>query len=294
MNVLLHATSAWLLFLVLRRLGAPGASLAAGLFLLHPVHVESVAWITEQKNTLSLALYLGAALAYLGYDASRRRSSYYAATALFVAGLLTKTIVATLPGALLVVLWWRRGRLSWREDVRPLAPWFLLGAGAGIATALFEAQTDRRVGGRLRALAPRARPARRPRRLVLPRQARRADEPDIHLPAVRDRRPRRGAVPVSARRGCGARGRFLAESAQPCAAGRGALLRRIAPSRARLPERVPVRVLVRGRSLPVRREPRSARAAQQAARRSSPGGLAKRARASSRPSRWPCSRCSER
>ena len=139
-NVLLHATSAWLLFLVLRRLGAPGVSLAAGLFLLHPVHVESVAWITEQKNTLSLALYLGAALAYLGYDASRRRSSYCAATALFVAGLLTKTIVATLPGALLVVLWWRRGRLSWREDVRPLGPWFLLGAGAGIATALFEAR----------------------------------------------------------------------------------------------------------------------------------------------------------
>jgi len=138
LNVLLHATAAGLFLLLLRRLAVPGATLAALLFALHPVCVESVAWISEQKNTLSLVFYLAAALAYVRFDAGRRPRDYALAGGLFVLGLLTKTVTATLPAALLVVFWWRRGRLEWRRDVLPLLPWFVLGAGSGLVTAYFE------------------------------------------------------------------------------------------------------------------------------------------------------------
>ncbi len=134
----LHAGAAVLFALVLRRLAVPGAWLAGVLFAVHPVHVESVAWITEQKNTLSLVFYLGSALAYLGYDDRRNRGAYGLALGLFVLSLLCKTVTATLPAALLVALWWRRGRLRWREDVAPLVPWLALGAGAGLFSSWVE------------------------------------------------------------------------------------------------------------------------------------------------------------
>ena len=126
LNVLLHATAACLLGVVLRRLFDEGADpstalgvfgsgnqvagperrlpvgvewLAALLFALHPVAVESVAWIAEHKNTLSAVLYFCAALAYLRFDNRRRRTSYALATGCFLAALLTKTVTATLPAA---------------------------------------------------------------------------------------------------------------------------------------------------------------------------------------------------
>src|SRR5271157_527348 len=116
-NVLLHAAAACLLVLILRRLRVAGAWLAGLLFAVHPVCVESVAWISEQKNTLSLVFYLLAALAYLRFDRGRRRKWYALALGLFVLALLSKSVTAMLPGALLLVLFWRRGRLSWRRDV---------------------------------------------------------------------------------------------------------------------------------------------------------------------------------
>ena len=137
-NVLLHATSACLLGTVLCRLRVPGAWAAAMLFAVHPVGVESVAWIAEQKNTLSLALYLGGALSFLRFEESRRASSYVLATILFAAAVLTKTVAATLPAALLVLAWWRRGRLSWGGDIVPLLPWIAFGLAAGAVTAWFE------------------------------------------------------------------------------------------------------------------------------------------------------------
>jgi tetratricopeptide (TPR) repeat protein len=100
--------------------------------------VESVAWISEQKSTLSAVFYLGSALAYLHFNQTRRRSQYYLALGLFVLALLSKTVTATLPAVLLVVLWWRDGRLEWKRDVRALTGWMVLGASAGIFTAWVE------------------------------------------------------------------------------------------------------------------------------------------------------------
>ena len=137
-NVMLHAASACLVVLIVRRLALPGALLAGMIFALHPICVESVAWISEQKSTLSAVFYLGAALAYLHFDQSRRISRYGLALALFLLALMSKTVTATLPAALLVVLWWRRGRLEAKRDVLPLLPWFALGASAGLFTAWVE------------------------------------------------------------------------------------------------------------------------------------------------------------
>ena len=137
-NVLWHATSACLLVATLRRLAIPGAMLAGLIFALHPVCVESVAWISEQKNALSTVFYLAAALAWLRFEDVRRPARYGVASLLFLAALLTKTVTATLPAALLVVAWWRHGRLSWRSDVLPLFPWLVFGVAAGLGTAWFE------------------------------------------------------------------------------------------------------------------------------------------------------------
>jgi tetratricopeptide (TPR) repeat protein len=137
-NILLHAAAACLVVALVRRLSLPGAYLAGLIFALHPVCVESVAWISEQKNTLSTVFYLGSALVYLRFDQDRRPARYFLASGLFVLALLTKTVTATLPAALLVIFWWQRGRLGWRRDVRPLLPWFGLGAAAGLLTSWVE------------------------------------------------------------------------------------------------------------------------------------------------------------
>ncbi len=137
-NVLQHAMAAWLVYLALVRLKIPGAWFAAAIFAVHPIEVESVAWISEQKNTLSAIFYLAAMRVYLEFSETRRGSYYAFALLLFVLGLLTKTVTATLPAALLVIFWWQRGTLSWRRDVLPLLPMFALGAIAGLFTAWVE------------------------------------------------------------------------------------------------------------------------------------------------------------
>jgi tetratricopeptide (TPR) repeat protein len=137
-NVALHAISACLVVSIVRRLALPGAWLAGLIFALHPVCVEAVAWVSEQKSTLSGAFYLAAALVYLRFDQTRSSRHYLSALLLFALALLSKTVTATLPAALLIVFWWERGRLSFRRDVRPLLAWFALGAAAGLITAWVE------------------------------------------------------------------------------------------------------------------------------------------------------------
>ena len=137
-NVIMHAISACLVVMIVRRLAVPGAWLAGLTFGLHPVCVESVAWISEQKTTLSGAFCLASALTYLHFDRTRRASRYWLALGMFLLALMSKTVTATLPGALLVILWWQRGRLDWKRDVLPLVPWLAVGGIAGLFTAWVE------------------------------------------------------------------------------------------------------------------------------------------------------------
>src|SRR5437016_1929270 len=103
-NLLLHVGNALLVWAVLARLNVPGAWLAAAIFALHPVQVESVAWITERKNVLSGVFYLAAALVYLRTALpTGRPRAYGLALALFACALLAKTVTCTLPVALALV-----------------------------------------------------------------------------------------------------------------------------------------------------------------------------------------------
>jgi tetratricopeptide (TPR) repeat protein len=138
LSVIFHATSACLLVIVLQDLRIRGAVLAGFVFALHPICVESVAWVAEQKNTLSLMFYLGSALAYLRFERTRLPRLHATASLLFLLALFTKSVTATLPAALLVIIWWRRGKLDWKRDVRPLVSWFFAAVAFGLFSAWVE------------------------------------------------------------------------------------------------------------------------------------------------------------
>ncbi|HVU18426.1 MAG TPA: tetratricopeptide repeat protein [Candidatus Didemnitutus sp.] len=137
-NLALHSLAAFLFYRVLRELRIPGALLAAIVFAVHPVGVETVAWISEQKNTLSAVFYFSATLAWLRFDRDRRAGSYVLATLLFLLALGSKSVTATLPAALLVVAWWQGRDLRDRRLWLPLTPWFVFAAIAGVVTAWME------------------------------------------------------------------------------------------------------------------------------------------------------------
>jgi tetratricopeptide (TPR) repeat protein len=124
-----HAISAILLWRVLAALEIPGAALGAALWAVHPVQVESVAWIAELKNTQSAVFFLLAILWFL----REGRLSYLASLACAVLALLSKSSTAPLPIVLALCLWYRQGRLR-RRDLGRLAPFFLFSLVAGLWT----------------------------------------------------------------------------------------------------------------------------------------------------------------
>jgi Flp pilus assembly protein TadD len=149
-NIALHAAGVLLVWRLLLRLEVPGAWLGAALFAVHPVEVESVAWITERKNVLSLPLALLSMLAYFRFappeeDAvgtTSQRSPhrwrwYAAALLLFTCAALSKTVVVTMPAVLLVIVWWKRGRITARDAI-PLVPFFAVGLALGMVTVWME------------------------------------------------------------------------------------------------------------------------------------------------------------
>ena len=130
-NLLLHAVEAALVWALLRRLGVGGAYLAALLFAVHPVNVESVAWIAQRKNLVALLFFLPSLLFYLVAEDERKAGGreaaaprwYWASFACFVLAMLGKGSVATLPVVLLLLVWWRERRLT-RRDVLRVVPFF--------------------------------------------------------------------------------------------------------------------------------------------------------------------------
>jgi tetratricopeptide (TPR) repeat protein len=148
-NIALHALNVIGLWWVLAKLRVPGAWLGAALFAVHPVEVESVAWITERKNVLSGFFYLAALAAYLQFDPldsaprPRRRAAWYAlALVLFVASLLSKTVTCSFPAVIVLLIWWKRGRVR-AGDWLALAPFFVL----GLSLALFTAWVEKHITG---------------------------------------------------------------------------------------------------------------------------------------------------
>jgi tetratricopeptide (TPR) repeat protein len=143
-NVLLHALNALLFWRLLVLLALPGAWLAGAMFALHPVAVESVAWISERKNLLSTFFYLSAMHAYFRYEppegaqedslAFRR---YLLAFFLFLCALFSKTVTFSLPAAIALIFWWKRGSLD-RRSLFPLLPFVAAGALLGSVTVYLE------------------------------------------------------------------------------------------------------------------------------------------------------------
>lgn len=141
-NVILHALAAFVLALCLKRLSVPGAMLGGLIFLLHPLHVESAAWVTERKNTLSLLLALLALRAWLvwkpmnGADGSGRSWPWFA-WLLFIGAMLSKTVVCALPAAIVLLTLWKRGRIP-KPEAMALAPMFVIGFALAMVTVSLE------------------------------------------------------------------------------------------------------------------------------------------------------------
>ncbi|MFA4943686.1 MAG: tetratricopeptide repeat protein [Lentisphaeria bacterium] len=144
-NLLLHALSAVALWRLLLRLKLPWAWLGALLYAVHPVCAASVAWISERKNTLAQLLAILAVLCFLRHETERRARDWWLALGCFLAALLAKTSVVTIPPAILLLLWWRERRWDWGW-VRRLLPFFALAAALGLATIWF--QTHQAMGGK--------------------------------------------------------------------------------------------------------------------------------------------------
>ena len=136
-SVLLNAINAVLLWLVLRRLDIPGAWFAAVVFAIHPVNVASVAWISEQKNTLAMLFCVQAVLFYLRFDQEHDRVWYVFSLAAFICALLSKSAVVMLPMVLLACVWWVR-RTVRVTDLLRTAPFFLLSFMFGLVTIWFQ------------------------------------------------------------------------------------------------------------------------------------------------------------
>ena len=140
LNLVLHAVNALLVWRLARRLDIPGAWLLGAVFAVHPLHVESVAWIIERKDLLSGLFYLTAVLSWIGFAQKPSIGGYVRTLALFVAGMLSKSVVVTLPAALLVWHWWHAGRVT-VADARRLLPFFAV--GLAIAWADFDFYASR-------------------------------------------------------------------------------------------------------------------------------------------------------
>ena len=138
-NLGAHLLGALLFWRLLSKLGMRLGWLGGLLFAVHPLTVESVAWISELKNTLSLPPLLLALCAYVDFDkdTGKGRRHYIRSLAWFLAAMLCKSSAVMFPAVLLLYAWWRRGRIH-RSDLKASIPFFAISAGLGLATVWFQ------------------------------------------------------------------------------------------------------------------------------------------------------------
>ena len=137
-NILLHACNALLLWRLLRALRVPGAWLAAALFALHPVQVESVAWITERKNVLMGFFFLLTLLCWTRFVEKEGSWKFYgAALSCYALALFSKTTACTIPAALLLILWLKRKPINLAR-LAQVAPFVILGLAMGLVSIWWE------------------------------------------------------------------------------------------------------------------------------------------------------------
>ena len=135
-NVFFHFLSALLVWRLLAKVGLRFAWLGGLLFAVHPIMVETVAWISEFKNTLSLPLFLLSLICWIDYEERRRRNDYFWALGLFLAAMLIKPSMVMFPVVILLIAWWKRGRIGW-SDLKASAPFFAVSLVLGLVTIWF-------------------------------------------------------------------------------------------------------------------------------------------------------------
>ena len=136
-NLLLHVINGWLVWLILRGLRIPQAWFASLVFAIHPVNVATVAWVSEQKNTLAMLFCGISILLYLRFDENRKPRWLGLSLTAFVLALLSKSAVVMLPFVLLGCVWWRHGRCR-KEDYTASFPFFVCALILGLVTVWFQ------------------------------------------------------------------------------------------------------------------------------------------------------------
>jgi len=145
-NLVFHIANALLLWRILVYLKIPWGWIAAAVFALHPVHVESVAWVTERKNVLSGFFYFCSLLLYLKFHdkyldkqcpLKEKTVSYFSSFIFFICALLSKTVTCSLPAVLIIILWWKR-RFKSLKSLLLLSPYFIIGFILGTKTVFLE------------------------------------------------------------------------------------------------------------------------------------------------------------
>jgi len=134
-NILLHLVNAFLVWRLLQQFGLRWAWLGGLLFAIHPQTVESVAWISELKNTLSLAPALLAMSAWIQYEETKQGRDYIIALGLFLLSMLCKITMAPFAVVIFLYAWWKRGRIGW-GDFKASLPFFFIAFVLGMTTHL--------------------------------------------------------------------------------------------------------------------------------------------------------------
>jgi protein O-mannosyl-transferase len=140
-TILLHIAGALLLWGLLAKMKIPGAWLSGFVFAIHPVCVESVAWVSETKNTLSLPLFLIAAICWVGQDdeadTAKRQRLYGLSILFFLLAMFAKTSVVAFPVVTLLYAWWKRGEVT-KNDLILAAPLFAISIALGLVTMSYQ------------------------------------------------------------------------------------------------------------------------------------------------------------